>query len=1046
MAVTIDMMEYNSDENCQAAYVSSSIVPSPVSQWKMNDNAATTVVIDSVGSNTGTSVQNTDQLDTTGKINGALTFNGSSDTISITHSSSLKPSSTVSISAWVKPDDITTNLTYEIYRKEDVDNRLLFSFQEHGTVLSFGLYIGGSYAELDASITSTDYTDGWHHVVAVYDGSYKRIYRDGVQIDSVAVTGVLDTTGTVNAYIGSGAAAGEWFDGAIDDVRFYDFGLSLAEVAILYNSGSGTEDENPFSLQSYSESTIKTQGTYSLKGVAVKTDSLNDTLTKNIRLKATGGTITYDGDYVIHTFLSDGTFTPTSAFNVETLVVAGGGGGGSKRGGGGGAGGLLYDAEHAVTAKAYSITVGDGGTAATAGSNDAGTGEDSVFDDKTADGGGAGGGYNGDGRDGGCGGGGGSGEGEAHDGGTGSQGYNGGSAVNHGGGGGGGMGAVGANHDGGDGDAGGVGLDYSTEFGTSVGESGWFSGGGGGGEQGTGNAGGAGGTGGGGAGGDGVGTAGTANTGGGAGGSGDNSGYTGAVGGSGIVIIKYLSASLDLTDQELIKLDARSSETGKTIEATFADSDVKLILNGDGVDGSKEILDSGNTGHIITQVATAKLSTAQKRIGSTSLDMTASSGDFLVTPDSDDFYYGTDPVTIDFWVRFVAIDAGRYLYYHYKDTSNRIQFWLLTGGDLFFLSTDGGVEKARYEWATGLGVDTWYHIALVRNGTDLKLYVDGVEETDVTVTTAIGTNALPNVDDELNPVGRTTPNCYVDEYRVSKGIARWTSAFTPEVTPYTSDAYTVLLLHMNTQDESYASHIPTFVGTAQLDVAQYKYGTASYLFDGNSDYLTLPDSVDFSPGTGAFTIDFWIRPHDVSTAYLTVVDMRVGDNNTLNDLAFGTSWEASGYPYIYGMGETPLPTLFATKLTVDTWYHIAIIGNGGADGSRTIKGYLDGVLADGGSVTANYNLNLGKLRIGAMVATSLFYNGHIDGFRITKGRALWTANFTAPAVAPQSVISHIIDIASADTFQTESIDIADIANIDKENIDKVQFKIINADA
>jgi hypothetical protein len=65
---------------------------------------------------------------------------------------------------------------------------------------------------------------------------------------------------------------------------------------------------------------------------------------------ATGGNITYNGNYTIHTFLINGTFTPYFTGNVKALVVAGGGGGGQ---GGGGAGGLLYNASFAVNAQAY---------------------------------------------------------------------------------------------------------------------------------------------------------------------------------------------------------------------------------------------------------------------------------------------------------------------------------------------------------------------------------------------------------------------------------------------------------------------------------------------------------------------------------------------------------------------------------------------------------------------------------------------------------------------------------------------------------------------
>ncbi len=70
---------------------------------------------------------------------------------------------------------------------------------------------------------------------------------------------------------------------------------------------------------------------------------------------ATGGTITYDGDYIIHTFTESGTFTINFATNVEVMVVAGGGGGGSdnyesgRGAGGGGAGGYIYNASSSAS-------------------------------------------------------------------------------------------------------------------------------------------------------------------------------------------------------------------------------------------------------------------------------------------------------------------------------------------------------------------------------------------------------------------------------------------------------------------------------------------------------------------------------------------------------------------------------------------------------------------------------------------------------------------------------------------------------------------------
>ena len=105
-----------------------------------------------------------------------------------------------------------------------------------------------------------------------------------------------------------------------------------------------------------------------------------------------GGTVTTVGsDTVItYTALSGTTFTPTSAFNVQYLIVAGGGGGGWNVAGGGGAGGLLTSSSHAVTAQAYTIVVGSQGLAGGSGNGGA-VGGNSSFDSLISIGGGGGG-------------------------------------------------------------------------------------------------------------------------------------------------------------------------------------------------------------------------------------------------------------------------------------------------------------------------------------------------------------------------------------------------------------------------------------------------------------------------------------------------------------------------------------------------------------------------------------------------------------------------------------------------------------------------------
>jgi hypothetical protein len=263
--------------------------------------------------------------------------------------------------------------------------------------------------------------------------------------------------------------------------------------------------------------------------------------------KATGGNQVYtDGTYWYHIFRSDGTFTPSTALNVDYLVVAGGGGGGrassagqSYGGGGGGAGGFRstvtatggggsLESALAVTAQAYSITVGGGGAGGVGSPGaEAVSGSNSVFSTITSTGGGYGSGSSG-GAIGGSGGGGAY-AGELGKAGTTNQGYAGGNAgaftsgTSQGaGGGGGGAGAVGSNGTNGVGSGGAGGAGVATSIsGSSV----TYAVGGTGGSNSTDN----------------NGSSASVNTGSGGIGGGINAGgnANGGNGGSGIVIIRY---------------------------------------------------------------------------------------------------------------------------------------------------------------------------------------------------------------------------------------------------------------------------------------------------------------------------------------------------------------------------------------------------------------------------------------------------------------------------------------------------------------------------
>lgn len=202
-----------------------------ISIWLMNENAGS-VAYDSEDSNDATLLGTSNFVD--GYLYNAIEFDGNSDSLEINDNSNLEPSDEISLSCWVYAHDLDAIVYQEIFRKEDGSNRILFSFQDSGTILSFGINTGG-YSELDVGINKLNYENQWVHLVATYDGVNKRIYRNGIQIGIQPKSG-LTTGGSAKAYIGSNGGSSEYFDGLIDDFRFYERGLTSEEVNILYQS------------------------------------------------------------------------------------------------------------------------------------------------------------------------------------------------------------------------------------------------------------------------------------------------------------------------------------------------------------------------------------------------------------------------------------------------------------------------------------------------------------------------------------------------------------------------------------------------------------------------------------------------------------------------------------------------------------------------------------------------------------------------------------------------------------------------------------------
>jgi hypothetical protein len=212
----------------------------------------------------------------------------------------------------------------------------------------------------------------------------------------------------------------------------------------------------------------------------------------------------------------------------------------------------------------------------------------------------------------------------------------------------------------------------------------------------------------------------------------------------------------------------------------------------------------------VTAYGSAQITTAQSKFGGAS-GLFHGSGDYLSTADSDDWTFGSGDFTIDFWVRFNALPSsggwGDMIFTHYQDGNN--QYWLMvynSGGTCqwVFMVWSGGSAPIiiQVNSSPNLATGTWYHVALVRTGNDWKIFQGGTQ----CGTTVTSSAAIPNYSGSL-VIGRYAGggldfNGWLDEFRISKGTARWTTSFTPPASAYAADGPTVLLLHMDGTDGS----------------------------------------------------------------------------------------------------------------------------------------------------------------------------------------------------------------------------------------------------
>lgn len=351
--------------------------------------------------------------------------------------------------------------------------------------------------------------------------------------------------------------------------------------------------------------------------------------------------------------------------------------------------------------------------------------------------------------------------------------------------------------------------------------------------------------------------------------------------------------------------------------------------------------------------------------------------------------FGTSDFTVECWVyatgspqnnqviwtcNLFPSTTGLYLVY-YGGASNSLQ--VAIGGAVVIVPSGG--------WS----FNAWHHVAVVRSGTTLTLYIDGVAQGSATISN--------NFTDGLQYIGRPNDTAnyamqgFISNLRIVKGTAVYTSNFTVPTAPLTAIANTSLLLNFTNAGayDAVANAPIETIGSAQVSTAQAKYGTTSVSFNGTTDGLKCTGLTP-SLVNSDFTWECWVNFSALTgNPCLINVGTTVGERTLLyfdatNGIRYAVARSNADQISIQ-QGST-------AGWSTGTWYHVAVVRNGN---NYTI--YRDGTSVATGTSTYSQSILTSGFTFGYSAASdNLYLNGYLDEIRITNGIARYTSNFTPP--------------------------------------------------
>ena len=398
--------------------------------------------------------------------------------------------------------------------------------------------------------------------------------------------------------------------------------------------------------------------------------------------------------------------------------------------------------------------------------------------------------------------------------------------------------------------------------------------------------------------------------------------------------------------------------------------------------------DIGPTGHTVTKQGTATHSAFNPFPWAT-----AGYGSLFFDKNNDYLYYAAgggnaitgmsslSDLTVEFWMFHFAGGGDdttdpnvEEMYVHFTDnlySGVQMSFGrtrTYSNKNCMFTSTSGNPWQNQVytvDAAHDVPRGAWYHLAFVKEGTNLRMYKDGVNVKGNNQTSATNLPSTFRVGEIT--IGTDSGQGYdllghMSNLRISNS-ARYSADFTPSTTPFTSDSNTVLL-------------------TARRSAPDVTTNGAIYLGGG---WVSTSASSDFTMGTGDFTIETWFK-YSSSTLSGNKYLVDLGANGIRLTFTSGHIYANDGGQYIDWHLTNDITSISTTQ-----WYHLAFVRSG-----TNIYLYFDGV-QKGTLGNSNHNHSTNTFTLGNYGGGGNYkWQGYVSDFRIVKGKAVYTGAFTPP--------------------------------------------------